>query len=480
MRAGRLFPLVLAVFLSAHALARGDAPAASGESPDPDATPEPQPVASPTPIDPHAHFGSFPEEVPPQPHAEVFSGVGETVLGIPLSREGSGTAWQPDTTPMHGWHASLGAWSLMFHGNLYAGYLQQNAPGEPGDRGGDAIASMNHLMAMARRELGGGDFALRAMLSAEPATIEARGYPLTLQTGETYRDEPIHDRQHPHDLFMELAATFTVPIADDLGLQLYAAPAGEPALGPVAFPHRVSAQANPLATLAHHWQDSTHVAFGVATIGLFSRRWKVEGSAFNGREPDEKRLDIEFPGIDSYSGRVTLMPMKELAIQASYGFLRSPEEHDPDVSVRRWTASMIYARPLGEGGRVSTSLIFGRNDEGAALGSTDGVTLEGEVSGDGRSSFFLRAENVRKRGDELALPYPALRETYDVTSFTLGYLHELPAMAGVQTSLGVLGTQAFVGTVLEPLYGTGSPRGYMLYLRLRPGSSHHGMQHPHH
>ena len=101
--------------------------------------------------------------------------------------------------------------------------------------------------------------------------------------------DTIHDRQHPHDLFMELAADYDRPLRGSLRWQVYAGLAGEPALGPISFPHRASAIANPVAPIAHHWLDATHITFGLVTAGVYDRRWKGELSLFNGREPDEER-----------------------------------------------------------------------------------------------------------------------------------------------------------------------------------------------
>lgn len=436
-----------------------------------EATPAVEPTSTPEAV---ATPAVEPTPAPPWEDSPYSTFPGEVLV----MREGTGTSWQPSTTPMHGWHASLGAWKLMFHGTVFAGYVRQNDPDNELDRGGDALTSMNHVMAMARRDLAGGDLAFRTMLSAEPFTVPEEGYPLTAQSGELFEGEPIHDRQHPHDLFMELAAMFTVPLGEKVGLQIYAAPVGEPALGPVGFPHRVSAQANPLAPLSHHWQDSTHITFGVATAALFTRHVKIEGSAFNGREPDDQRLDVEFPGIDSWSGRVSLMPMPELVMQASYGYLRSPEELNPDHSVRRWTASMLYSRRMRENGNASMSVIWGQNDAGDE-GSSNGVTLETEVSSDGRNTFFFRGENVRKFGHDLGLESDLGRKLYDVTSFSLGYLFELGPYGGVLPGVGVVGTTAFLDTEIAPLYGTDSPRGFMVFLRLRPAGGKHD-EHAHH
>jgi hypothetical protein len=76
----------------------------------------------------------------------------------------------------------------------------------------------------------------------------------------------------------------------------------------VAFPHRVSALANPIAPITHHWLDATHITFGVITSGVRSARWNAEASIFNGREPDENRTDVDFGALDSYSARFTVAP----------------------------------------------------------------------------------------------------------------------------------------------------------------------------
>jgi hypothetical protein len=214
---------------------------------------------------------------------------------------------------------------------------------------------------MARHELLGGELSARAMLSAEPGNRRRTGLSATAATGETYQGRPLHDRQHPHDLFMELAAMYTRPIAEGIAVQLYLAPAGEPALGPVAFPHRFSAGSDPLAPIGHHWQDSTHISFGVLTAGILTRTIKLEGSWFNGREPDENRGNLDLRALDSFSGRLSINPTTDVSLQASYGYLKSPEEAQPDESLRRLTFSASYNAQLAEAGNWATTAVFGRN-----------------------------------------------------------------------------------------------------------------------
>src|SRR3989440_1327625 len=209
-------------------------------------------------------------------------------LGVPETRMGSGTSWLPDASPMHAAHYMLGRWTLMLHGK---GFFQYDCQG--GWRGSNQLGIVNWAMAAASRSLGGGQLQVRAMLSAEPWTVGSRGYPLLVQSGESYQGVPLHDRQHPHDLFMELAALYERPVARNVGLSLYLAPVGEPAVGPVAFPHRPSAADDPLAPISHHWQDGTHITFGVVTAGGVTRAGKREGSWWNGREPAGHRTGFD-------------------------------------------------------------------------------------------------------------------------------------------------------------------------------------------
>src|SRR5437773_864575 len=204
-----------------------------------------------------------------------------TPLGIPMKRMGAGTTWLHDATPLPSRQGMAGSWFLMVHG---FGFLQYDAQG--GSRGDDQFGSLNWAMLMASRDVAGGRFQVRTMLSLDAATVSTRGYPLLLQSGDSSRGQPLHDRHHPHDYWMELAAMYERSVSSNLGLELYVAPSGEPPLGPVAFMYRPSAMDNPVAPLSHHLQDATHISCGVVSAGIFCSSWKIEGSAFNGREPD--------------------------------------------------------------------------------------------------------------------------------------------------------------------------------------------------
>jgi hypothetical protein len=387
-------------------------------------------------------------------------------LGLSMSRVGSGTAWLPDDSPMRGFEFRSSGWYVMLHGNVFAGYDVQT-----GDAGDEKLVSQNWLMAMAGRELGGGHFMVRGMLSLEPLTVGKTGYPLLLQSGEAVDGVPLVDRQHPHDLIMEAAATYERDLTTDVAFQLYGALAGEPALGPVGFPHRPSAMTDPLAPLGHHWQDSTHITFGVVTAGLFTRHAKLEGSWFNGREPDDERYDVDLRGFDSASGRLTVNPDAHWSMQASAGYLASPEELEPDVSIVRTTASAMHAQRFGRRYWTST-LAWGRNTPSSGP-ATDALLAETVVDLDKLGATFARAEYVVKSGHELALDPAMESETFDIAMLSLGHTHPVIREAGLETSIGVRGSVGVIDSDLENRYGTQFPLGVMAYVQLQPRAMQH-------
>ena len=272
-------------------------------------------------------------------HMEMHSTID---LADPMSREGSGTSWLPDSSPMYAKMFMFDDNMLMLHGAIFPRYTNVSTR-----RGDDRIDAPNWFMAMFSHPLGDStQFGSRLMMSLDPLTEGGRGYPLLFQTGESWNGEALHDRQHPHDLFDELSFSLSQKFDHDLSAYIYFGYPGEPALGPPTFMHRPSAMDDPDAPLGHHWQDSTHVTFGVATAGLVWSNVKVEGSIFTGREPDEDRYNFDQPEFDSYSGRLSWSPARNLALQVSFGYIKSPEAIDPELNRHRTTASAISNLPL--------------------------------------------------------------------------------------------------------------------------------------
>ena len=376
----------------------------------------------------------------------------------PMGRDATGTSWVPSSTQMPAIHMTFHDWFFMIHGYATAIYDHQG-----GSRGASKILSENMLMLTAQKDIGRGTFALRNMISFEPATIGCNGYPLLLQSGETCNGvTPLIDRQHPHDFLMELAALYTIRFSDKNSLFAYFGYPGEPAIGPPAFIHRFSAFFNPEAPITHHWLDSTHTTFGVATLGYVHEWLKVDASIFTGREPDQFRWNFDQPRFDSYSGRISINPNENIAAQISYGFIKSPEQLEPDVNTHRTTASISYNKAWSDSNWQITAA-WGRNHNvpGRAL---NGALLESAIDIHNRHIFFGRAEYVAK--DELFIPpNPNVGKVFNVGKIDLGYIFEFPLIPFSRWGLGFVGSASFVPKSIKPAYG-GIPLSYMVFLRV--------------
>ncbi len=381
------------------------------------------------------------------------------------ARDGSGTSWLPDDTPMYAVHRQAGDWTLMGHGSVFMQYLH-----DTGDRGSRQVGSVNWFMGMADRTAGDGHLGFRGMLSLEPWTIRGCGYPDLLASGEFCNGEAIHDRQHPHDLFMEIAATYDRPFVAGLRLQVYGGPVGEPALGPTAFPHRISAMPSPLAPITHHWLDATHITYGVATGGVYGRRWKAEASVFNGREPDDNRTDFDFGAMDSYSARVWFLPARPWALQVSAGHLREAEAgHDggPRIDVDRVTASATYHRIFRAGSIWASTIGWGRNKEPGA-DATNAFLAETNVTLDERDSWFGRLELSQKAGRDLAIDGD---EPFAVAKLQAGYTRYFQAWHGLRPGVGAELSAGVVPDSLKSSYGGRVNGGFGVFVTLRPADA---------
>ena len=375
----------------------------------------------------------------------------------PMTRESSGTACVPDSTPMEGIHSQLSGWATMLHGSADFIYDDQG-----GKRGDTQFFSESMIMATASRPLGPGTFGLRGMGSLDPL-MGRNGYPLLLQSGETPDGmRPLIDRQHPHDLFMELAATYSLPVGKDSSVFGYVGYPGEPALGPTTFMHRFSGMMNPEAPIDHHWLDSTHITYGVATAGAVWKDWKLEASLFNGREPDQSRYNFDHARFDSQSVRLSYNPSANWALQMSEGWINSPEQLEPDTDQRRTTASATYNLPFG-GNNWQTTLAWGENDNhpGPTL---DAWLLESAVKFHETHTLFARAERAEKN-ELFEAPDTRAGETFRVNKLSAGYLYEQPVAEHLKLGVGGVGSVYALPNKLDSAYGS-TPVSFMLFTRV--------------
>jgi hypothetical protein len=372
-----------------------------------------------------------------------------------MEREASGTAWQPDTSEHMGLHVMSGDWTIMAHGLLNLLYDHQG-----GRRGDNKFFPSGMLMGMARRPLGNGTLQFKAMVSPDPI-MGPSGYPLLLASGETAngRDRLI-DRQHPHDLFMELSASVSQNIAPKSSVFLYAGLPGEPAFGPPAFMHRESILDSPEAPITHHWLDSTHISFGVLTAGIVLGGVKLEVSRFNGREPDQHRWNFETGPLDSTAIRVSWNPTRELALQGSWGQFVDPEQLEPGVDQKRLSASALWTREIAPGWKLAGTLAWGRKSVHGH--NDDAAAVEASLK-HGPWIVFGRGEVAENRELIDVEDGPPFR----VGKVSLGAIRDFLVAEHLSLGAGGLFAVNFVPDGLAPLYGGHNPTGAMGFVRLK-------------
>jgi hypothetical protein len=435
-----------------------------------------------------------------------------TLIEAEQQHGSSGTSIEPATTPVPMLMSQHGPWRLMLHANAFAANTQQQANSP---RNHDVFFSTNWIMPMAQRQLGPGQITVRAMFSFEPATIGNRNYPELFQQGETAYNNPIVDGQHPHDFFMELAALYDLKLSPNTLLSFYAAPIGDPAIGPTAYPHRQSASEDPIAALGHHQEDSTHIAFNTLTGGLTYRIARIELSGFHGGEPDEHRWAFQPSpnghAIDSWSTRLTISPTPDLTGQYSYAHITSPEALYPREDQQRQTASVMYHHTFHSSSTPASSSMPGMNiqdmpgmnmtstQQGSAppmhmlpeprtdLATTILWGRTRSLSDNSKENSYLaeallrfastnyvwtRIENAGRSNELLLTPATALPPAFTespighVAAYTLGYDHDFPLGRHLLAAPGAQLTLYRTPEALRPTYGN-TPTAETIFIRFR-------------
>ena len=385
---------------------------------------------------------------------------------LPMGRNGSGTGWSPDAAPMYGQMYSSKKWSYMLHYNLFIRYNKQDISNK-GSRGNEQVDVPNWLMFMGQRQVGErGLFRFGTMFSLDAVFTGEKGYPLLFQSGESAHGIPLVDRQHPHDLFSELSVAYSYALSKKSDVFVYVGYPGEPALGPVAFMHRASAMDNPDAPISHHWIDATHITYGVATVGLRLGEFKLEGSSFTGREPNENRYNLDKPTFDSYSGRLSFNPSKNWALEVSHAYLKSPEATQPDENVNRTVASAEYSLPLKNNSSFDASAIWGMNKQKDKDG--ENAALFEAAYHLKKFAFYGKYEFVQKTTEELNLDKAIWGDDiFPVNAYTLGINYDLLQLNKTKIAIGSHFTFYNADAKLNSLYGK-NPSALEVYLRIYP------------
>jgi hypothetical protein len=388
-------------------------------------------------------------------------------LNLPMTRNGSGTGWLPDASPMYAYMIHSKKWMHMFHGNVFLRYNNQDFT-HKGSRGGSKVDAPNMLMWMGQRQVAkNGLFHFSTMLSFDALISGGSGYPLLFQSGETWQGSPLVDRQHPHDLFSELSLSYAHAFSKKADAFIYLGYPGEPALGPVTFMHRPSGMYNPDAPLSHHWVDATHITFGVATLGLRYGKFKMEGSSFTGREPGENRYNFDKPRFDSRSARLSFNPGRNWALQVSHGFIKSPEAAHPADDIYRTTLSIIHSTRFSDNLLFNLTALWGMNKT-IAHDAEQAVLLEASTHVR-RLALYGRYEWVQKSVEELNLDETiyGMHTIFPVHAITVGCAYDLFHINMVRFAAGGQLSLYHADTRLDNLYGT-NPFAAETYLRIYP------------
>jgi hypothetical protein len=354
-------------------------------------------------------------------------------------------------------YAQTPEWQWRIEGSAFFGYNYQDRRFTDFDE----WESQNWLMASAERDVSRARLRLLSMFSFEPFTLRDIGSPQVFQTGETFEGSALVDYQHPHDLVMGLGAEFRIPTGR-LTTILGADVVGPPTLGPPIFMHRASARENLQAPLAHHHLDATHITHGVIRGGVEARGVRLEASVFQGREPDEDRLDLDPGALDSYATRLSFTRGRWYA-QVSGGWLNEPEVVTPYDSTR-YTASVSYTRD--EGDRIfAWTAAFGQNRE--IHGNLEAYLLEATLR-KAQNSFYTRLESVAK--DILDVGFHPVNTFHrhrqsQVGALTFGYVRDfLDSKIGKFGIGGDFTAYAVPANLKEPY---GAPVSFHLFLRYR-------------
>lgn len=418
-----------------------------------------------------SNLPSYAEDMENMEHQHSMSA--STSANAPMQRKGSGTSWLPDSSPMYAYYLEKNPFSFMFHGNAHFRYNNQN-PLNPTLRSGSKFDVPNWVMAMAQTPINQKDrLTFTGMFSLDAFTVGGQGYPLLFQTGETYQGKRLVDSQHPHDLFSELSLTYVRTIDKDSNIFAYFGLPGEPAIGPTAFMHRISSFNNPDSPLGHHWQDATHITFGVITLGGVYKNFKLDASAFTGREPDENRLNFDTARFDSYSGRITYNPTDDLSVQASYGYIKSPEALEPNEDAHKVTASVthnkVFNNNLDDYTNLASTFVWGMNGHkhnNEPLKAENSFLLESELQLWRKNFFYTRIEYVQKSANELNININE-SNSFNISALTFGYSRTLVSYQNTLLNAGTQVSFYLPDSRLEQYYGK-NPLAFQVYLRITP------------
>lgn len=389
------------------------------------------------------------------------------------NRRGSGTSWIPVAAVIPSHTTKARGWTLQLRGAVFGQLDVQSGPRGSTDLGVTSWGSLE-----ASRPIGSGRVALLSMLSLDALGVGEDGFAELVQTGDANNGVTSHDRMLPREFLSELAITYDLPLSSSKHFSVYVAPAGEPALGAPAFTQRPSAMDNPVPPIGFHRQDSPRTSWGVITAGVFADGWKLEASRFNGRQPNANRFNVEKLQLDSYSARLTMRPEDAWSASVGMGHIHAPNRIEPNVSTDQFTAALMNARRIRTSGKLSSTLIYSANKLVAEPFWSHSLMFETTAVLDARNSIVARLERVHKGLDELDLGGDGDAGSafgsgrYHVGAATVGYIREVAEIRGGTIGAGATGTLYLLPPSFSPSYGSRTPAGAFVFVRVRPAGPH--------
>ena len=150
------------------------------------------------------------------------------------------------------------------------------------------------------------------------------------------------------------------------------------------------------------------------------------------------------------------------SLQGSWGHFEDPEQLEPGVDQKRWSASLLYAREIAPGWKLAGTLAWGRKT--IEHHKDDAVAAELSLK-HGPWTIFGRGEMTENR--ELVEDAEEHGPAYDVGKVSLGAVRDFRIADHWSVGAGGLVSVNFVPDALAPSYDGNHPVGAMGFIRLK-------------
>jgi hypothetical protein len=361
---------------------------------------------------------------------------------------------------------------VQLHGNAFSAFVDQNTL-----RGGSELQTTAWLMTSYTHPFNAGEWGARVMLTLDPLTLGDCGY-ARLALGQLGQcdDRPFDDRVAAHPLLMDVSLHGALRL-QQATLSLRAGLVGEPALGPVSYMHRPSAQFDPALPLTSFDLNPAHIASGFATMGIARGRLTLELSAFNNDHGDDDPYDLDTGAFDSFAARAGVRLGAASMLRVSAGQLDSVQggahaAHGGIAGDTRVVTVSLEGDNRVRGIPVTTTFAWGRQHAGGI--GTNAFLAEALVQR-GPHAVTLRAESHESIDqDATVVILPDGSHSHSFTNHVVA-THEIGAawsmrvirLMSVQGRVGVRGGVTFFPERRHGYYGEARGRYLAAFLNLQ-------------